>query len=104
MDVLSTTCGLLPEPRCPARVNESLHDTRRRGFALRFVPPPRLWALQRQRPQRRGRGNLATLFGVHAVPSDTQRREIVDGVPVALRRQAGPKVGAKVRRAGGAKD
>jgi hypothetical protein len=102
--VLSTTCGLLPEPRCPARVNESLHDTRRRGFALRFLQPPSLWALQRQRPQRRGRGNWETLCDVHAVPSETQRRAMVDGVPVALLHQAGPKVGAKVRRAGGAKD
>jgi len=31
-------------------------------------------------PQKRRRCNLQTLFGVHEVPSDTQLREILEGV------------------------
>jgi hypothetical protein len=59
---------------------------------------------QRKMKQRRGRCNLETLFGVHEVPSDTQMREILDVGPVELLRQALPKLFAKVRRAGWAKE
>jgi hypothetical protein len=50
--------------------------------------------------QRRGRCNLETIFGVHEVPSDTQMREILDGVPPELLRQVLPTLFEKVRRAG----
>jgi hypothetical protein len=104
IDVLSTTFGLIPDTRCPDRVDYSLHDTLMSGFAMLFFQPPSLLECQRKMQQRRGRCNLETLFGVHEVPSDTQRREILDGVPVALLRQALPELCEKVRRAGWAKD
>jgi hypothetical protein len=104
IDVLSTTFDLLPDTRCPDRVDYSRHDTLMRGFAMLFFQHPRLLEFQRKMKQRRGRCNLETLFGVHEVPSDTQMREILDVVPVELLRQALPKLFEKVRRAGWAKE
>jgi hypothetical protein len=74
------------------------------GFAMLFFQHPSLLEFQRKMQQRRGRCNLETIFGVHEVPSDTQMREIVDGVPVALLRQALPELFEKVRRVGWAKE
>jgi hypothetical protein len=102
--VLSTTFGLIPDTRCPDRVDYSLPDTLMSGFAMLFFQHPSLLELQRKMQQRRGRCNLETIFGVHEVPSDTQMREILDGVPVALLRQALPELCDKVRRAGWAKE
>ena len=59
---------------------------------------------QRKMQQRRSRCNLETIFGVHEVPSDTQMREILDGVPVEWLRQVLPELFAKVRRVGWATD
>jgi hypothetical protein len=98
--VLSTTFGCIPDPRCPDRVDYSLHDTLMSGFAMLFFQHPSLLEFQRKMKQRRGRCNLETIFGVHEVPSDTQMREILDVVPVELLRQALPELFEKVRRAG----
>jgi hypothetical protein len=103
-DVLSTTFGRLPDPRQADRVDYSLHDTLMSGFAMLFFQHASLLAFQRKMKQHRGRCNLATLFGVHEVPSDTQRREILDGVPPELLRQVLPELFEKVRRAGWAKE
>ena len=54
-------------------------DTLRRGFALRFFQPPSLWQFQRAMAKRRQRCHWQTLFGVPEIPSDPQRREILDG-------------------------
>jgi hypothetical protein len=104
IDVLSTTFGLIPDTRCPDRVDYSLHDTLMSGFAMLFFQHPSLLEFQRKMKQRRGRCNLETIFGVHEVPSDTQRREILDVVPVEFLRQALPELFAKVRRAGWGKE
>jgi hypothetical protein len=100
IDLLSTTFGPIPDARCPDRVNYSLHDTRMRGFAMLFFQHASLLAFQRTMKQHRGRCNLETLFGGHEVPSDTQMRDILDGVPPELLRPLLPAVFATVRRAG----
>jgi hypothetical protein len=104
IDLLSETFDRIPDTRRPDRVDYSLHDTLMSGFAMLFFQHPSLLECQRKMQQRRGRCNLETIFGVHKVPSDTQMREILDGVPVALRRQALPELFKKVRRAGWAKE
>jgi hypothetical protein len=104
IDVLSTTFGLIPDPRQADRVDYSLHDTLMSGFAMLFFQHASLLEFQRKMKQRRGRCNLETLFGVHEVPSDTQMREILDGVRPELLRQLLPELFAKVRRAGWAKE
>jgi hypothetical protein len=100
IDLLSTTFGHIPDTRCSDRVTYSLHDTLMSGFAMMFFQHASLLEFQRKMQQRRGRCNLETLFGVHEVPSDTQMRAILDGVPPALLRPLLPAVFAKVRRAG----
>lgn len=87
MALLSETFRHLPDLRRPDRVDYSLHDTLISGFALMFFQHPSLLEFQRKMKQRRGRCNLETLFGVSSVPSDTQMRDILDGVsPEGLRR------------------
>jgi hypothetical protein len=103
IDVLSTHCSPIPETRQPDRGDYRLHDTLMRGFARMFLQHASLLALQRKMPQRRGRCHLETLCGVHEVPSDTQRREIVEGVPVEWLRQVWPERLAQGRRVGWAK-
>jgi hypothetical protein len=102
--VLSTTFNHLPDTRQPQRANYSLHDTLMSGFAMMFFQHASLLEFQRKMKQRRGRCNLETIFGVHEVPSDTQMREILEGVSVELRRQVLPELFEKVRRVGWAKD
>ena len=103
-DLLSTACGLISDTRQPDRVHSSLHDTLMSGFAMMFFHHASLLEFQRKMKQRRGRCNLGTIFGVHEVPSDTQRREILDGVPPAWLRQVFPALFAKVRRGGWGKE
>jgi hypothetical protein len=100
IDVLSTTFERIPDTRQVDRVDYSLHDTLMSGFAMLFFQHASLLEFQRKMKQRRGRCNLETLFGVHEVPSDTQMREILDGVPVEWLRPLLPALFAKVRRAG----
>jgi len=69
-------------------------------LALRFFPPASLLEFPRQMKQRRGRGNVETRLGVHAAPSDTQMREMVDAVPGEWLRPLRPALFAKGRRAG----
>jgi hypothetical protein len=104
IDLLSETFDHIPDVRRPDRVDYSLHDTLMSGFAMMFFQHASLLEFQRKMKQCRGRCNLETIFGVHEVPSDTQMREILDGVPVELLRQVVPALFEKVRRAGWAKD
>ena len=87
IDVLSTHLAPLPDTRQADRVDYRLHDTLMSGFAMMFFQHASLLEFQRKMKQRRGRCNLETIFAVHEVPSDTQMREILDGVPVELLRQ-----------------
>jgi hypothetical protein len=83
IDLLSATFRHIPDARHPDRIDSSLHDTLMSGFAMLCFQHPSLLELQRKMQPRRGRCHLETIFGVRAVPSDTQMREILDGVPPA---------------------
>jgi hypothetical protein len=104
INMLSTRFAHIPDTRHPERIDDSLHDTLMSGFAMTGFQHPSLLAFQRKRQQRRSRCTLETIFGVHEVPSDTPRREILDGVPVEWLRQVFPALFAKVRRVGWATD
>lgn len=104
IDLLSATFGRLGDSRRPERVDYSLHDTLLSGCAMLFFQHASLLALQRKLKQRRGRCNLETLFGVTQVPSDTQMREILDGVAPELLQPLLPALCEKMRRAGWAKE
>ena len=97
---LSGAFRKITDSRVVARVKYSLHDTLLSGFAMMFFQHPSLLQFQRQMEKKRGRCNLNTIFGVKAVPSDTQMREILDGAsPEPLRRLL-PELFESVRRAG----
>jgi hypothetical protein len=70
------------------------------GFAMMFFQHASLLQFRRAMAQKRGRCNLQAIFGVYDVPSDTQMREILDGVEVESLRRLFPQLWERVRRAG----
>lgn len=84
LTLLSTAFKQLPDPRRADRVDYRRHDTLMSGFAMMFLQHPSLVECQRKMPQRRGRCTLAPILGVHAGPSASQRRDILEGGPVEL--------------------
>jgi len=103
VSLLADTFQRLPDPRQPDRLTFQVHDTLLSGFACMFFQHRSLLEFQRRMKERRGRCNLETLFGVRAVPSDSQMREILDPLPCEPLRQLLPVLFEKVRRAGWAK-
>jgi hypothetical protein len=98
--LLGRTIDRLPDARDPERVDYAMRDAALSAFACFFFQTPSLLAFQRQLQSRSGRNNLTTIFGVDAIPSDTQLREILDGAPFdPLRRLLG-QVGERYRRSG----
>src|SRR6266851_833158 len=100
VELLATTFGELEDPRAADQLTYPLHDTLMSGFALMFFPHPSLLPFQRALQQKRRRCHLQTIFGVPEVPSDTQMREIRDGVEPEPLRALLPQLCEKVRRAG----
>lgn len=98
--LLSETFHQLPDARAVDRVSYPLHDTLMSGFAMMFFQHPSLLQFQRVMKQKRRRCNLETIFGVSDVPSDSQMREILDGVEVEPVRGLLPQIVERVRRAG----
>jgi len=70
------------------------------AFAMLFFQHPRLLAYQRRMKQQTGQSNLERVFRVAAIPSDTQRREILDGVPTEPLRRVLPQTFEQMRRVG----
>jgi hypothetical protein len=70
------------------------------AFAMLFFQHPSLLEYQRRMQQRTGRSNLERVFQVAAIPSDTQMREILDGVPTEPLRRVLPQTFAQMRRVG----
>ena len=100
VDLLATTFGDVEDPRDADQLSYPLHDTLMSGFAVMFFQHPSLLQFQRAMEHKRRRCNLQTIFGVHEVPSDTQMREILDGVKPESIRGVLPQLWEKVRRAG----
>lgn len=100
VDLLATPFGTVDDPRAAEQLSYPLHDTLMSGFAVMFFQHPSLLQFQRAMEKKRRRCNLQTIFGVPAIPSDTQRREILDGVEAESLRGILPQLWEKVRRAG----
>jgi hypothetical protein len=100
VDLLGATFSTVEDPRAAEQLSYPLHDTLMSGFVMMFFQHPSLLQFQRAMEQKRGRCNLQTIFGVHDVSSDTQMREILDGVEVESVRPLLPQLWEKVRRAG----
>jgi hypothetical protein len=100
VDLLATTFGAVEDSRAADQLSYPLHDTLMSGFALMFFQHSSLLQFQRAMAKKRRRCNLPTIFGVHEIPSDTQLREILDGVESESLRGILPQLWEKVRRAG----
>lgn len=77
---LSSLFHQLPDTRQQEKTAYSLHDTVMSGFACMYFQDPSLLEFQRQLKEAQNRDNLQTLFGVKAIPKDTQMRDIIDEV------------------------
>ena len=88
------------DTRAQEQLSYTLPDTLMSGFALLFFQHPSLLQFQRAMAKKRQRCNSQTIFGVHAIPSDTQLRESLDGVAPESLRKVLPQLWEKVRRAG----
>lgn len=100
MDLLAATFGGVDDARAAEQLSYSLPDTLLSGFAMMFFQHPSLLQFQRAMEKKRQRCNRQTIFGVHAIPSDTQMREILDAVKPDALRGILPRLWEKVRRAG----
>lgn len=90
----------LPDGRDPTRLSYPMRDAAMSALACFFFQDPSLLAFQRRIRSRMGRDNLETMFGVEAIPSDTQLREILDGAPVDPVRRLLGHVFERYRRSG----
>jgi len=70
------------------------------AFAMLFFQHPSLLAYQRRMQKRTGRSNLERVFQVEEIPSDTQMREILDGVPPEPLRRVLPQTFEQMRWVG----
>lgn len=75
---LGSAVDHITDQRQASKVSYSLQDCYRSAFAMFFVQDPSLLAFQRRNEERIQQNNLATLFGVEAIPSDTQLRTVID--------------------------
>jgi hypothetical protein len=98
--LLQTTFRAVADGRVAEQCRYELADTLMSGFAMMFFQHPSLLQFQRAMGKKRQRCNLQTIFGVQEIPSDTQMRDILDGVEVAALRGLLPQLWEKVRRAG----
>jgi hypothetical protein len=98
--LLSATFGMVDDARAAEQCRYALADTLMSGFAMMFFQHPSLLQFQRAMEKKRQQCNLQTIFGVHELPSDTQMREILDGVEPEALRLLLPQLWEKVRRVG----
>jgi hypothetical protein len=99
-DDLATTFAQIEERRNPQRLTWELPAVLMSAFAMLFFQHPSLLEYQRRMKQQTGSSNLERLFRVVAIPSDTQMREILDGVPTEPLRRILPQTFEQMRRVG----
>jgi len=100
VDLLGQRFEQLPDSRDPNRLTYPMRDWLLSAFDMFFFQHPSLLAFQEKLKQREARCNLETIFGVKAVPSDTQLREILDGAPWEPIRGLLPDIFERYRRSG----
>lgn len=70
------------------------------AYAMFFFQFPSMLKFQRGMKQKKGQSNLETIFKVRDIPSDSQMREIIDGIPIEPIRALLPKLFEQMRRTG----
>lgn len=78
IDDLRAACAQISDSRQPGKVGYPLVDCYLSAFALFFVQDPSLLEFQRRFQEEVQRNNLTSIFDIHAIPSDTQLRDVVD--------------------------
>jgi hypothetical protein len=99
-EVLATTFAAIADQRDPRRITWQLPAVLMSAFAMLFFQHPSLLEYQRRMQKRTGRSNLERIFAVQELPSDTQMREILDGVPPEPLRRVLPQTFEQMRRVG----
>jgi hypothetical protein len=69
---------LIPDTRRAVSITYGLQDCYRSAFAMFYLQDPSLLEFQRRFQQQIQSNNLSTVFGVQAIPADTQFRQVVD--------------------------
>src|SRR5262245_33737660 len=90
-DDLATIFAQIEDRRAPTRLTWELPAVLMSAFARLFFQHPSLLEYQRRLKERTGQSNLERVFRVAAIPSDTQMREILDGVPTEPIRRVLPQ-------------
>lgn len=71
----------VPDHRQPSNnTRYQIADAAAAAFSVFFMQSPSFLAHQRDMHQRKGRDNVATLFGVEKIPSDVQIRNLLDPI------------------------
>ena len=99
-DRLATTFAAIADQRDPRRITWELPAVLMSAFAMLFFQHPSLLEYQRRMQKRTGQSNLERVFAVAELPSDTQMREILDGVPPERLRRVLPQTFEQMRRVG----
>lgn len=99
-DVLASTFKRIPDRRHPQRVSWELHAVLMSAFAMFFFQHPSLLSFQQRMKKKLGQSNLERVFELEDLPSDTQMREILDGVATEPLRQLLPQLFERMRRTG----
>ena len=98
--LLTSVFQQIPDPRDPRRITWEMPAVLMSAFAMFFFQHPNLLEYQRRMKKKSGRSNLERVFQVEDLPSDTQMREILDGVPVEPLRRVLPEIFERMRRIG----
>jgi hypothetical protein len=80
MDSLRRSLEAVPEHRTGHNIRYQIADAGLGAFSVFYMQSPSFLAHQRQMQQRHGRNNARSLFGVEAIPSDGQIRNLLDPV------------------------
>src|SRR5882724_5794449 len=99
-DLLMGVFRTIPDQRDQGRVDWLLSDVLVSAFAMFFLQQPSLLQYQRKIKEAKGRCNLESVFGIKELPSDSQMREIIDGVAVEPLRAILRELFERMRRIG----
>lgn len=79
--VLREKCSQFPDKRTGQNSQYELPDAGMSAFSVFFTQTPSFLAHQRDMQLRKGKSNAERLFGLDALPSDNQIRNLLDPVP-----------------------
>src|SRR4051812_27912202 len=99
-DLLLSAFRETPDSRDPNRIHWPMADVLLSAYAMFFFQFPSMLKFQRGMKEKKGKSNLETIFKVRDIPSDSQMREIMDGIPIEPIRKIFPALFEQMRRIG----